>query len=101
VISGFRRVVDEICAVLGYYAASNVNPYRSTLHNILEERSFMSVKVIFVSSFQVVLVCESHTDGSYSKIALPCVWDALKSIFSLEFSPFYPGSLSVGMVGIL
>jgi hypothetical protein len=26
VISGFRRDVDEICALLGYYAASNRNP---------------------------------------------------------------------------
>jgi hypothetical protein len=25
-ISGFRRDVDEICALLGYYAASNGNP---------------------------------------------------------------------------
>ena len=26
VISGFRRDVDEICVLLGYYAASNRNP---------------------------------------------------------------------------
>jgi hypothetical protein len=26
VISGFRRDADEICALLGYYAASNGNP---------------------------------------------------------------------------
>jgi hypothetical protein len=26
VISGFRRDVDEICALLGYYTASNGNP---------------------------------------------------------------------------
>jgi hypothetical protein len=55
VISGFRRIVGEICALLGYYAASSHNPlptfrdnvsvpssgvkdYHSTLRNIPEER---------------------------------------------------------------
>jgi hypothetical protein len=37
-ISGFRRDVDEIFALLGDYAAWNDNPYRSTLRNILEVR---------------------------------------------------------------
>jgi hypothetical protein len=41
---GFRRDVDEICALLGYYTASSGNPvvkvqdYHSTLRNIPEER---------------------------------------------------------------
>jgi hypothetical protein len=32
----------------------------------------------------------THKDCVCSKIALPCIVDALKSIFSLEFSSFYP-----------
>jgi hypothetical protein len=37
VISGFRRYVDDICALLGYYTASNGNPLL-TLRNSPEER---------------------------------------------------------------
>jgi hypothetical protein len=41
-MSGFRRHVDEFCDLLGYYAASCdnclVNNYRTTPHNIPEER---------------------------------------------------------------
>jgi hypothetical protein len=34
VIAGFRRVVDEICALLGYYAASNGNPLPTFRDNV-------------------------------------------------------------------
>jgi hypothetical protein len=34
VISGFRRDVDEICALLGYYAASSDNPLPTFRDNI-------------------------------------------------------------------
>jgi hypothetical protein len=34
VISGFRRYVDEICALLGCYAASNGNPLPTFPYNI-------------------------------------------------------------------
>ena len=33
-ISGFRRDLDEICSLLGYYAASNVNPLPTFRDNI-------------------------------------------------------------------
>jgi hypothetical protein len=35
VISGFRRDVDEICALLGYYAASTGNPLPTFRDNVL------------------------------------------------------------------
>jgi hypothetical protein len=34
VISGFRRDADEICALLGYYAASNGNPLLTFRDNV-------------------------------------------------------------------
>jgi hypothetical protein len=34
VISGFRRDVDEICALLGYYAASSGNPLPTFRDNV-------------------------------------------------------------------
>jgi hypothetical protein len=34
VISGFRRDVDEICTLLGYYAASSGNPLPTFRENI-------------------------------------------------------------------
>jgi hypothetical protein len=34
VISGLRRDVDEICALLGYYAASNGNPSATFRHEV-------------------------------------------------------------------
>jgi len=41
-----------------------------------------------------------HKECLCSKIALPCILDALKSIFNLEFSLFYPDKY-MGMAGIL
>jgi hypothetical protein len=35
VISGFRRDADEICALLAYYTASNVNPLPTFRDNVL------------------------------------------------------------------
>jgi hypothetical protein len=35
VISGFRRLVDEICALLGYYAALSGNPLPTFRDNLL------------------------------------------------------------------
>jgi hypothetical protein len=34
VISGFRRDVDEICALLGYYTASSGNPLPTFRDNV-------------------------------------------------------------------
>jgi hypothetical protein len=34
VISGFRRDVDEICSLLGYYAMSNGNPLLTFRDNV-------------------------------------------------------------------
>jgi hypothetical protein len=34
VIYGFRRDVDEICALLGYYAASSGNPLPTFRENV-------------------------------------------------------------------
>jgi hypothetical protein len=34
VTSGFRRDVDQICALLGYYATSNGNPLPTFLGNV-------------------------------------------------------------------
>jgi hypothetical protein len=39
-ISGFRHDADDICAVLGYYAASNGNPlptFRDNIGTILKD----------------------------------------------------------------
>jgi hypothetical protein len=33
-ISGFRRDVDEICAIMGYYAASNSNCFPTFRDNL-------------------------------------------------------------------
>jgi hypothetical protein len=53
VISGFRRDADEICALLGYYAASNGNPLPTlrdnvskSAHNTPEQRRYQSYTVL-------------------------------------------------------
>jgi hypothetical protein len=63
VISDFRRDVDQICALLGYYAASSGNPlstrcpeisvkdYQSTLRNISEERRYLLSKLVEIYIF--------------------------------------------------
>jgi hypothetical protein len=51
VISGFRCDVDEICALLGHYAASSGNPYHLTLHVISQKSAdftCISVQKTFV-----------------------------------------------------
>jgi hypothetical protein len=49
-ISGFRRDADEICAVLGYYAASSGNRLPTFRDNVL------------VPSSKVFLTLEDETD---------------------------------------
>jgi hypothetical protein len=51
-ISGFHHEVDDICALLGYYAAScgncpetSVNNYHTTPRNIPEERRYHEARV--------------------------------------------------------
>jgi hypothetical protein len=50
VISGFRRKVDENCALLAYYAASSARNvgsiYHYSLRNSPEERSSQSIKAV-------------------------------------------------------
>jgi hypothetical protein len=43
VISGFRRYVDEICALLGYYTASNDNPLPTFRDNVLVPSSRVKI----------------------------------------------------------
>ena len=45
-ISGFRRDVDEICVLLGYYAASRGNPLPTTLEDGTDTLSRKVGKVI-------------------------------------------------------
>jgi hypothetical protein len=84
VISGFRRDIDEICTLLGYYAASNGNPlptfwdnvsgpircpetsvqyYNSTLRNALEERrsQFSTYLTIFVANAIIITLVSRVT----------------------------------------
>ena len=49
VISGFRRDVDEICALLGYYAASCGNPLPTFRYNVSVPSS--RVKKYFLIGF--------------------------------------------------
>jgi hypothetical protein len=76
-ISGFRRYVDEICALLGYYAAScgnclptfrdnvsvsssRVNNYYTTLRNIPEERRYhWQCYRYFVGNFYLYPQCRA------------------------------------------
>ena len=39
-ISGFRRHVDEVCALLGYYAASSGSPLRTFRYNVSVQEPF-------------------------------------------------------------
>ena len=70
VISGFRRDIDEICALLGYYAATfqdkmgptrcpdaSVKDYQSTLRNIPEQRSSQNCKTFIPTRQNKIFLC--------------------------------------------
>jgi hypothetical protein len=65
VISGFRRDVDETCALLGYYAASNGSPVPSPVHAAHHPAGFL-----FFLDF---LTLEDGTDTLFQNVgnALP------------------------------
>jgi hypothetical protein len=75
VISGFRRDVDEICALLGYYAASNGNPLPTFRENVSvpSSKAKKSKKNIF---FLVFLAFEDGTQSSSRNVGKRLPLDA-------------------------
>ena len=57
VISGFHRKVDEICALLGYYAAYSGNSLPMFLDNISVPSSRVKKSMSEVSSSHVIVIC--------------------------------------------
>jgi hypothetical protein len=63
VISGFRRDADEICILLGYYAASNGNPLPTFRDNVaVPSPRAKSPRKILGLEFLDFLTLEDGTD---------------------------------------
>jgi hypothetical protein len=71
VISGFRRDADEICVLLGYYAASNGNPLPTFRENVWVPSS--RVKLFFLDFLNL----EDETDKLSRNVGKVLPFDAV------------------------
>jgi hypothetical protein len=79
-VSGFRRDVDEICALLGYYAASSGNPLPTFRDNVsvpspsVKTSNFLtlgggtSIKVYHCTLRNTAAECRSQDVNKYSSV---------------------------------
>jgi hypothetical protein len=84
VISGFRREADEICALLGYYAASNGNP----LPTFRDKLSVPSSRVQKSNFFMDMMKCARYvTRSGYIDVCFFLFWiyaDVVKVLITIR-----------------